>query len=97
MHELAYTITISERGHQITHDPMPDPFHTTRIRTRGWRNALAVLLHRYELEIHVSADRDRAEAVLELNPDYLGPPGSASRRAWNAQLDRALHKLAAEN
>jgi hypothetical protein len=93
--ELAYTLEIREQGKRLSKAPMPDPFHTTRIRPRGWRVALAVLFRRYEVEVLVGGDRERVEAVMELNPDYLGPAGSKSREAWNAQLERSLLDLAA--
>lgn len=55
-----------------------------------------MLRGRYEVEVLVGGDRERIEQVLELNPDYIGPAGSKSREAWNAQLEGALSGLASD-
>jgi hypothetical protein len=91
-----YEIRVWEQWRQITHHAIEDPFIRTEIRPRGWRNALAVLLGRYSVRVHVSGDRETEEAVMELDPEYLGGPGSASRRAWNQSLERALSAFAEE-
>lgn len=73
----AYTLEIREDGKRIAYERIVDPFITTSIRPT-WRAAWAVLRGKYEVEVLVSGDRDRVEAVMELNPDYLGPAGSRS-------------------
>lgn len=89
-----YTLEIRERGRRLSHEPMPDPFHNTTIHPRGWRAALDVLLHRYTVTVIVGADAETVERVMELDPDYLGLPGSPSREAWNAQLHTSLENFA---
>jgi hypothetical protein len=70
---------------------IPDPFvhHTVTV---GWRDLLRAVLRGkpMRVEIHVSADSDTMTRVLELDPDYIGPTGSASRTAWNADLQGRL-------
>jgi hypothetical protein len=92
--ELAYTVEVRERGKRTSLTPIPDPFIRTTVYPSGWRNALRVLFRRYEVEVLVGGDRERVEAVMELNPDYLGPAGSKSREAWNRHLQGSLEKLA---
>lgn len=93
MSDAAYTVEIRENGHRLSHERIVDPFVNARIRPT-WRAAWQVLRGRYEVEVIVSGDRDRVEAVMELDPDYLGPAGSKSRQAWNAQLQGALSRPA---
>ena len=92
--EDVYRITTRENGCLVSVIPMADPFVNHCVRVRGWRNAVRVLFRRYELTVHIDADSDRVERVLELDPDHIGPPGSPSRRAWNAQLAGALNRFA---
>lgn len=87
----AYTVEIRENGRRIALERIVDPFISTRVRPT-WKAAWAVLTGKYEVEVLVSGDRDRVEAVMELNPDYLGPAGSKSREAWNARLGEALRR-----
>lgn len=89
----AYTVEIRENGHRLSVERIVDPFVSASIKPRGWRAALDALLGRLEVEIIVGGDKDRVEAVMELDPDYLGPPGSESRTAWDAQINRALRDV----
>jgi hypothetical protein len=91
----AYTVEIREQGKRLSLDAIPDPFIRTTLRPRGWRAALALLRGRYELEVLVSSDPVTCNAVMELDPDYLGPAGSPSREAWNAHVQQALGDMAA--
>lgn len=67
--------------------PISDPLVRTVVSV-GWRDVLRSLLTRRTLavEVMVGADSDTATRLLELDPDYLGPPGSASRTAWETEL-----------
>lgn len=85
-----YTLEIRENGRPLDDRPMPDPFHTTMIRPRGWRVLRDVLLRRYEIVVRVGADRETVERVSELDPDYKGAPGSKRRAEWDAELEGAL-------
>lgn len=71
--------------------PIPDPFVRTTL-TIGPRRLLRALLRWKPIvaEFNVGADSDTVTRVLELDPEYLGPKGSASRTAWDAQLATAL-------
>ncbi len=89
----AYTLATREMDRLISKTQECDPFIVHRIRPRGWRVVRDVLLRRYELTVTIDADRALVERVLELNPDYLGPPGSPSRNAWNMRLQAALVNL----
>lgn len=93
-HDLAHSYTITTRvdGHSVEDDPRPldDPFVRHTIRPCGWRTALSVLFRRCEIDVIVGAHRDQVERVLELDPEYLGAPGSARRAEWNASLQSAL-------
>lgn len=91
--QRAYTVEVREQGRRLSVEPIPDPFICTRVMPRGLRAAFAVLFRRYEVEVLVGGDRDRIERVLELNPDYIGPPGSPSREAWNTQLNQAFREV----
>lgn len=73
---------------------IPDPFHTTFIYPRGVLTALRVLFGRIGFQVQVSANPETVERVMELSPDYLGPPGSPSRLRWQAELEGALHRFA---
>lgn len=88
--QSAYTVEVRENGNRLSLDPIPDPFISTRVRLRGWRSAWAVLRRGVEVEVIVGGDRTRINAVMELDPDYIGPAGSKSREAWNRQLKGAL-------
>lgn len=92
-----YTITVYVNDKPVTfNEPLTDPFHNTRVHI-AWRDLVRMLLRGHgEVTVSVSGDRDIVERVLELDPDYLGPPGSPSRTAWNAQLQGALHAFASE-
>ena len=85
-----YRVEIRECGVPIDVVSVPDPFVRTAVVMHGWRVALAVLLGRWSIEVLVSADKATVERVLELNPDYLGAPGSERRKAWHAELNRRL-------
>lgn len=91
---MSFTVEIRENGKRVSLTNEVDPFIHTTIRVRGWRQALAILLRRYEAEVVVNADHATVEAVLELNPDYLGEPGSRRRARWDKELDAALHSFA---
>lgn len=89
----AYTVEVRENGKRLDIRPIEDPFVCTRVTAKGWRAAWAVLRGRFEVEVLVSGDRDRIEQVMELDPDYIGPAGSKSRKAWNAQIQGALRDV----
>jgi|GEM_PF-3341376 len=92
----AYTVEVREDDKRIDKHAVADPFVNTTIHVRGWRNALAVLLHRYCCSVHVGAvDPARYEDIAELNDDYKGQPGSTRRAEWDAQLQRGLGDFAA--
>jgi hypothetical protein len=88
-------VEVRENGRRLSVDPMPDPFHNTTIRPRGWRVAIAVLRRRYEVSVHVGGDRDIVEDVLELDDDYKGEPGSTRRVEWDGQFQQMLGDFAA--
>lgn len=96
MSEERYTLAVWEGNKRLSDETLPDPFHHTTIRPRGWRVAWAVLRRRYEVRVVVSADSERIEEVMELNSDYLGPRGSKSRTQWDAQLQGALGRFGSE-
>ena len=66
----SYTLEIREKDKRLSIEPMPDPFHNTTIYVRGWRSALAVLLRRYRVSVHVNADRERVDQVMALDHTY---------------------------
>lgn len=88
-----YSIAIWENGGRLESKDMPDPFHTTTIRPRGLRAALAVLFGRYELQVMVNGSAETVERVLEINPDYKGVPGSERRALFDAEIAGALERL----
>lgn len=90
-----YTLEVREGVKRIDRQQVGDPFINTTVRVRGWRNALRVLLRRYECSVHVSAPHDRVEDVTELDNDYKGEQGSTRRAEWDAQLQRGLGDFAA--
>lgn len=72
--------------------PSEDPFIRQTVRIH-WRDLLSHLLHfrRFlTVTVIVGADLDVMEAVLELDGNYLGPPGSKRRREFNEQLGKAM-------
>lgn len=90
-----YTVSIAENNRTLSVQSMADPFHNTTIHPRGWKNALRLLFRRYKVNVVVSTyDPAYAEQVMELNPNYIGPPGSKSRERWNKELDASLHDFA---
>lgn len=91
-----FTLEIRENGKRLSAERMPDPFHNTTIHPRGWRAALAVLLHRYKITVIVDGDRDIVEDVLELDDDYKGLPNSTRWQEWDQRVDRALGDFAAK-
>jgi len=91
----AYTVEVRERGSRLDRHAVADPFVNTTVHPRGWRAALAVLLRRYEVSVHVSADLERVEDIFELNDDYKGQPGSTRRAEWDAEFQRGLEDFAA--
>ena len=72
--EPQYRLHISEkvnaRYEAVSDEAMADPFHTTTIRLRGWRVALAVLRGRYAVTCTVSATPDRTAEVMRLGLGY---------------------------
>lgn len=74
--------------------PIPDPLARTTVMV-GWRDVLRSLLTRRSLvvEVCIGADSRTATRLLELDPDYLGPAGSPSRKAWDAALNERLGSL----
>lgn len=92
---MPYTVEVREGSERLALTQIVDPFINTTVRPKGLRSALRVLLGRYEASVHVNADAATVEAVMELNPDYLGPAGSKSRTEWNARLQTALENFAA--
>lgn len=88
-----YVLTVRVDGKVEHTDQMVDPFlvSTTHVKRRAWWR---VLLHGLSVEISVNADPETVERVMELGPDYIGPPGSKSRGRWNKELDAALHDFA---
>lgn len=92
----AYTVEVREGGRRIERHPIADPFVNTTVHVRGWRNALRVLLRRYECSVHVDADdAARVEDIFELNDDYKGQHGSTRRAQWDAEFQRGLGDFAA--
>lgn len=74
--------------------PIPDPLARTVVQV-GWRDLLRSLLTSRTLvvEVCVGSDSRTATGLLELDPDYLGPAGSPSRKAWDAALNERLGAL----
>jgi hypothetical protein len=88
------TTTVGDRVIGEFRQPIPDPLVRTTV-TLSWRDLLRGLLRRsLTVEVNVGADSNTATLLLELDPDYLGPPGSASRTAWDASLRTALTTFA---
>jgi hypothetical protein len=90
-----YTVEVRENGRRLSLRQMPDPFHNTTVRPRGWRVALGVLLRRYEVSVHVGAPRQLVEDVMELDDNYKGDRGSKRRAEWDAGFQQALGDFAA--
>ncbi len=88
---MRYTLTVFVGGRVLDWEyPMADPFHRTTV-TLGWRDLLRGLIRRsLDVEVKVSADREMIEQVLLLDPDWLGRSDSPRRKAFNAQLMRAV-------
>lgn len=89
----AYHLSTLVNGHVVGEfmSPISDPLVRTTVSV-GWCELLCSLLTRRTLtvEVMVGSDSDTATRLLELDPDYLGPPGSASRTAWDAALHGRL-------
>ncbi len=85
-----YRVEVRENDRVLSVDAVSEPFACTVVLPQGWRAALAVLLGRYRLEVHVAADQETRERVRELDPEYLGAPGSARRRAWDGHVNSVL-------
>lgn len=90
-----FTLEIRENDRRLSLATIPDPFHNTTIRPRGWRVALAVLLRRYKVTVIVGGDPEIVEDVTELDSDYLGRFGSSRRQEWDAQMNQSLGDFAA--
>ena len=88
-----FTVEVRERGRCLSREPTLDPFINTTIEPRGWRVALAILLRRYSVSVHVSGDPEIIEDVCELNADYLGRR-STRRAEWDEQLQSGLERFA---
>lgn len=98
-HVPTYTVSVFDNDGSVDFmRPMEDPFiHTTIAQKPGLRSrvvtAWRALRGRLEYRIQVSADRETIERVMELNPDYIGPTGSPSRKAWDARLHESLAQI----
>lgn len=68
-----YHVTASVNDRTVTFmEPMPDPFHHTRVVV-GWRDLVRSLLRRrLEVVVMVGADPSMVEDVMELDDNYLG-------------------------
>lgn len=89
-----YEVEVRENDRRVSIERIVDPFIHTTIHPRGWRNAVRLLFRRLTFTVIVSGDSEIVERILELDDDYLGPPGSESRRKWDEQLQGALHRFA---
>ena len=73
---------------------LDDPFHTTTVMV-GRRSLLrAILRGRLEVGVSIHAPHDISEAVLELDGNYRGEPGSERRRQCDERLASALSEFA---
>lgn len=90
-----FTVEVRENSRRLSVKPMPDPFHNTVVRPRGWRAALGVLLRRYEVTVIVSGDHEIVEDIMELDDDYKGEHGSTRRMEWDGQFQQILGDFAA--
>lgn len=95
-HKPSYHTTTKVNGHTVGEfmAPIPDPLARTTV-TVGRRDLLRSLLTRRSLtvEVLIGADSRTATRLLELDPDYLGPAGSPSRKAWDAALNERLGEM----
>lgn len=77
--------------------PIPDPLVRTVV-TLCWRDLLRGLLRRgLTVEVNVGTDSATTTLLLELDPDYLGPAGSASRTAWDESVRRSLDSVVTDS
>lgn len=90
-----FTLEIRENDQRVSFVRMPDPFHNTTIRVRGWRAAFAVLRGRCVLTVVVGGDQNIVEDILELDDDYRGAHGSTRRAQWDVSFQQALGDFAA--
>lgn len=90
-----YSLEVRENNRRLSMRTMPDPFHNTTVHPRGLRVALAVLLRRYSVSVHVGAPAQLVEDIMELDDNYTGVAGSKRRVEWDGQLNRALGDFAA--
>ena len=94
-HAMYYaTVTVNGRTIGEFRRSIPDPLAHTTV-TVSARDMLRALLRRKPLvvTVNIDADSDTATRLLELDSDYLGPRGSASRMAWGASLHSSLRDL----
>ena len=88
-----YTVVTRLNGRRICARKIPYPFARHTVHISLW-DTLKGLLRGLTVEVTVSADRDTEEAVLELNPDYRGLPGSERRKQCDAEMNEALGRFA---
>lgn len=91
-----YTVSSFVNGRPVDFlRPIPDPFVNYRVTTVwGWRDRLRILFGRPTVVVvAVGASAPVIEAVLELDGNYRGAPGSARRMEADAEVDVALHRL----
>lgn len=76
--------------------PIDDPFVSQTVHIH-WRDLVRHLLglRRFlTVTVRVNGDRDVIEAVLELDANYLGLPGSQRRTAFNQEINDTLGGIA---
>ena len=89
-----YHVTTTLNGRVLEWEKrIADPFVTTRV-TVGWRDLLRSLRHgRLVVGVHVSADREVIEDVMELDANYLGT-NCTRRDEFNAGIQSAISSVA---
>jgi len=89
-----YRLTTSTTGGYRHEEELDDPFHNTRV-TVGRRGLLKALVSGHlDVEVSIHAPHDVCEAVLELDDNYRGEPGSQRRQECDARLQDALSGFA---
>jgi len=73
-------------------ESIDDPFVSQTVTTHfAWRDRLAILFGKeWVVRVNVGGTRKITEAVLELDDNYRGEPGSERRAECDAQLHQAL-------
>ena len=79
-------------------EELDDPFvrHVVKVRFSLWERVRVLFGANTDVTIRLDASKPVQEAVLELDDNYRGMPGSARRRECEQDTQRALSRFASD-